>query len=416
MWSVTTSMARRGRCAMSEGKTFEMDAPTELELMELKAGVSLFDYQREFLDALVQQTKQRALLFYKTGAGKSLTALLGIVALGHYTCTVIAPPSTHQQWETLGERLGLEVTTMSHARFRMKETLLSRTQPVIADEFHLFGGQGGKGWKKMDRLAQHLQAPLLLLSATPNYNDAERCYCIQHVLDPLSCRGGFLQFIYQHCETEQNPFGMEPKVLGFLHHKDAAEYLSSLPGVYYLPDDLVYKINDIPYAEDLDPELITYGYDRRRHRMVASIIEMAHTARLQGLVRADGYLRQAVLDKVNKIKERPLLIYANHSTVAEAVARTFNRDSQVYSLVTGSTTKIVKDRILREFKQGHVPVLIGTATLATGTDGLDRVCDTLLILDDTDDDALRRQLIGRIMPRGDYVSVADKQVFRLVPT
>jgi hypothetical protein len=54
--------------------------------------------------------------------------------------------------------------------------------------------------------------------------------------------------------------------------------------------------------------------------------------------------------------------------------------------------------------------------LATGTDGLDRVCDTLVILDDTDDDALRRQLIGRIMPRGDYVSIADKQVFRFVPS
>ena len=43
------------------------------------------------------------------------------------------------------------------------------------------------------------------------------------------------------------------------------------------------------------------------------------------------------------------------------------------------------------------------------------MCDTLLILDDTDDDALRRQLIGRIMPRGDYVSIADKQIFRLLP-
>lgn len=60
-------------------------------------------------------------------------------------------------------------------------------------------------------------------------------------------------------------------------------------------------------------------------------------------------------------------------------------------------------------------VLIGTATLATGTDGLDRVCDTLLILDDTEDDSLRRQLIGRIMPRGDFVSTTAKQVIRLMP-
>jgi hypothetical protein len=60
-------------------------------------------------------------------------------------------------------------------------------------------------------------------------------------------------------------------------------------------------------------------------------------------------------------------------------------------------------------------MLIGTATLATGTDGLDKVCNTLFIVNDTDDDALRRQLIGRILPRGDSASTTAKQIFRLDP-
>jgi superfamily II DNA or RNA helicase len=395
----------------------EEAAPSTIELIELKAGAPLFDYQREFAESIVQQPDyQRALLFYKTGAGKSLTSLLGMLVLGFSECTVVAPPSTHQQWELLGQQLGIEVTAMSHAKFRMKTTKLSRHTPLIADEFHLFGGQKGVGWRKMDQLAKHLQAPLFLLSATPNYNDAERCYCIQHVLDPLSCRGGYLQFIYQNCSTEQNPFGMEPKVTGFLHHKDAASYLASLPGVYYIPDDLVYSIIDIPYREDLPFELWQYGYDRRRHRMVASIIEHSHTDRLQGLVDVDGLIHQRVMDEMHKIKSSgPVLIYANHSTIAEALARTFDRDQQQHLLITGATSKGMKDSILQQFRQGGSSVLIGTASLATGTDGLDRVCHTLVILDDTDDDALRRQLIGRIMPRGDYVSVADKQVFRFVP-
>ena len=85
-------------------------------------------------------------------------------------------------------------------------------------------------------------------------------------------------------------------------------------------------------------------------------------------------------------------------------------------MITGKTSKEVKDKILQEFRYGLHKVLIGTATLATGTDGLDRVCDTLVILDDTDDDALRRQLIGRILPRGDFVSTNDKRIIRFVPT
>ena len=146
---------------------------------------------------------------------------------------------------------------------------------MIADEFHLFGGQKGMGWKKMDSLARHLQAPLVLASATPNYNDAERCYCIQHVLDPLSCRGGYLQFIYQNCETEQNPFGMEPKVTGFLHYG-----CSRVPGLVCrgcTTCRTIWSYNDPGHPvqrRTCRTSSGRTGHDKRRHRMVASIIEM----------------------------------------------------------------------------------------------------------------------------------------------
>ena len=387
--------------------------------MDHPDSVELFDHQQDFLDELVKRpTPQRECIYFKTGAGKSLTAMLGMHTLGYTDVLVIAPPATHPQWVALGWQLDMKVEVMSHAKFRMKDTKLSRTQAVIADEFHMFGGQKGQGWRKLDTLAQHLKAPLFLLSATPNYNDAERCYCVQHILDPDSCRGGYLQFLYQNCTTEQNPFGMEPIVTGFQRYDSAAEYLASLEGVYYLPDDLVYQIHDVAYDEELDDALVTYGYNRRNHSMVASIMEARHTARYQGLVAEDGHLHKHVFSKVLGYvlkSDTPVLIYCNHATIAEALARSFDRARQRYAVVTGDTPKLTKHTIIHEFLAGHHDVLIGTATLATGTDGMDRVCNTLLILDDTDDDALRRQLIGRIMPRGDFVSIADKQVIRFTP-
>jgi hypothetical protein len=42
--------------------------------------------------------------------------------------------------------MGVAVTPMSHAKFRQNTTKVSRSVPIIADEFHLFGGQKGKGW------------------------------------------------------------------------------------------------------------------------------------------------------------------------------------------------------------------------------------------------------------------------------
>jgi hypothetical protein len=382
--------------------------------------LELFDHQKNFVEGVQDLPEPaRACLYFKTGAGKSRASLEGMKALGYTYVLVVSPPSTHKQWLDLGRSMGIGIVAISHAKFRMKDYQISRAVPIIMDEVHLLGGQKGKGWRKFDTASRHIKAPVFLLSATPNYNDAERCYCIVHVLSPNSHKGGYLQFIYQNCSTEQNPFGMEPKVTGFLKYKDAAEFLADQEGVFYLADDLVYTIDDVPYHEHLPAELTEFGYDRRQHKMIASIIEARHVARYQGLVAPNGLLHHDVWFKVRKVMaDNPvsLLIYVNHSTIAQALAYTMDHHRLKYAMVTGDTPGRTKADIIQEFNLGQHSVLIGTATLATGTDGMDRVCDTLLILDDTEDDSLRRQLIGRIMPRGDFVSTAAKQVVRLMPT
>lgn len=389
-----------------------------------QAGVTLFDHQKEFLDAVPQiASPMRSCLYHRTGAGKSFTSLAAMKLLGMEDTCVIAPPSTHKQWEALASVLGMDILTLSHAKFRMKGTKLSRWMPVIADEMHLFGGHKGQGWRKLDTLALHSQAPMIIMSATPNYNDVERCYCVQHILDPHGTKGGYLAFLYANCNTEANPFSMEPKVLGFRNHPDAASYLSSLPKVYYLPDERVVPITDLPYSPHLPAELTTYSYNRRDHRMMASRIEQIHAARLQGLITEHGLLRLPVQDEVQKVLNyadhnvsgRSVLIYANHSTVARAISDTLHLVHVHHELVTGTTSKAAKEEAIANFIRKRTRILVGTATLATGTDGMDRVCNTLLIVDDTDDDALRQQLIGRILPRGEFTSLAGKEVFRLIP-
>lgn len=378
----------------------------------------LFAHQKAFLDEVENLgSPMRACLYFKTGSGKSLTALLGMKKLGYTEALVIAPPSTHKTWQALGKTHDMDLTTMSHAKFRMPRTKLKRTVPVIADEFHMFGGQTGQGWRKLDRMAAGLEAPLLLLSATPNYNDVERVYCVQHVLDPASCRGGYLQFLYKHCLTEQDPFSQTPKVVGLHNYPDAAAFLADLPKVFYLEDDLVYSIEDVEYTVKLPEELFDYRYDRRNHRMVASDIEMRHTIRYQGLVDENGRIYRHVMDDLrDRMVEAAtsILVYCNHATIAVALSRSMDKEMIMHDLVTGTTTKSVKQERIDRFL-AHGGVLIGTATLATGTDGMDKVCDMLIILDDTDDDALRRQLIGRIMPRGGTTS-SVKKVLRYVPS
>jgi superfamily II DNA or RNA helicase len=392
-----------------------------IDELQRMAGFEFFAYQTAAIEAAQAQSPARArlCLYYKTGAGKTVTGLACVSSWGYDQCLVITPPATFDAWQEWGKNFGITVTCISHARFRMKTTKLSRTTPVIADEFHLFGGHGGKGWQKLDTLGRHLQAPLVLMSATPNYNDAERVYCIQHVLDPNSCKGGYLEFIYAHCNTQQNPFGMQPLVdddQPFRNFKDAAEYLASLPLVEYLPDDLVYKIHDLPVMARVPLALHQYGLNARKGRIIASDIERRHALVDHGLIEDDGRVVNEVerwITYVMTTTGTPVLIFAQHSSVAEAVHKTMPKRTRV-GLVTGKTPAHKKKVLIDHFRAGMLDVLIGTATLATGTDGLDKVCDRLLIVDDTEDDALRRQLVGRIMPRGASSNLADKQVFRLV--
>ena len=392
-------------------------------IMDLEARLGL-EFQLHQVQSLAaasvqDRPRQRRTLFFKTGAGKTLTALALMAVWGEKQALVVAPPSTHAGWREWGLKVGVAVDAISHAKFRMKTYQLSRTMPIIVDEFHMLGGHGAQGWKKMDRLAAGLQAPMLLLSATPNYNDAERVYCVQHVMDPTSCRGGYVQFLYTHCITQENPFSPgTPDVTGFKNYASAIEYLVALPNVDYLEDDLVYTIVDTEYKEVMPPEYEEFGLNIRKRRMIASRIEDTHIRRYQGLVGEDGRARNFVNEKIKDLyvsADGPLLVYANHASVAKGVIEVISEWSPRTAVITGATSKSDKEEILRLFNRGQINILVGTASLATGTDGMDKVCNMMLIVDDTDDPSLRRQLIGRIMPRGLDTDATGKQVHRLIP-
>lgn len=396
----------------------------DLHLIATRLDIGFFDYQMEFFkDWMSQETlSKRACLYYRTGAGKSLTALTALVLDGWSEALVVAPPSTQTSWYELADTLGIRITVISHAKFRQKNYQLSRTTPVIADEFHMFGGHKGMGWKKLEKLSQHLAAPLILCSATPNYNDAERCYCVQRLLDPVSTKGGYLAFLYQHCDLEPNPFGREPLVSGFTHYADAAEFLAALPHVYHVPDDVEYEIVDIEYPANIPDEFERYGLFAPGHRIVASQMEARwRRAELERLnyVNDVAYCRQDVWDLLEQISGEattPLLIFSASSLVARRIFAHAQARSAKARLITGGTHGDDRDVALEMFKRGELDALIGTTALATGTDGLDKVCDYLVIVHDTDDPSLRRQIIGRILPRGEDTDASNKHIYRLLPT
>lgn len=393
----------------------------DFEKIEQLLGKALFDHQRAALDfwESARLVEDRLCLYYKTGSGKTLTSLLCMWARvqGQETVLVVAPPSTHMSWAAAAAVLGMEVECVSHAKFRQQAFKVQRTTPIIIDEFHMLGGYQAQGWKKLERISRGLQAPLIICSATPNYNDVERCYCVQKIVDPDSTRGGYLEFLYQHCETRQSPFSMTPEVVGFRSQQSAAEFLAAMRNVLHVPDDVDYTVQDVPLPRQMSLEFDEYGLSPFGPRLMASQIEARHTERRFNLVDTNDQFRQSVYDELSRLvgdlPPTKVLMFCNSSRIAEALHQCLCSNGVPAGIITGKDSKKVKEKELHRFISGDMEVLVGTASIATGTDGIDKVSDLLILVDDTDDESLRRQIIGRILPRGADTDASKKVIYRL---
>lgn len=362
--------------------------------------------------------RQRFCVYYPTGKGKTMTMMTLLALRGYAEALIITPPTVAGDWHEAGRRLGIETTTMSHAKFRMKDTRVSRQVPVIVDEFHLLGGHTADGWTKFDKLAEVLKAPVIIGSATPSYNDAERVYCIAHVLDPWGNRGGFLSWLYTHCTIAHNPHSATPFVTGFHKYDGAPEFLSAMENVVYLPDEAPDILQDLHMGMDLPDEFERFNLDRSRGRIMASSMEIRQRTRyLQIVNTATNRPHDHVYDMLGQIAgeaTKPILVFTARATVGKALASSLADNKVAYGYVDGSTSPKRKEQTISAFRDGDLDILVGTASIATGTDGLDKVADVLVILDDTDDASLRRQLVGRVLPRGTDPDYTGKVAYRFM--
>lgn len=393
----------------------------DLSEYERAFGISSFyDHQVEAFEEILKQDRKAACLYYPTGKGKTKTALVTQHLLGQREVLVIAPPSTHQDWVAEGRLIGMTVTCISHAKFRQPNyNVPNKDTAIIVDEFHLLGNRTSDGWTKFDRrIAPHLHAPFIICSATPSYNEVGRVYCVHHVLDPEAAKGGFAAYQLEHCLLEVAYRGL-PKCVGFKEHANAAEFLASLPGVYYMDDTAQFTIKDTHIFADIPSEWRTHNFDSRTGLMMHSLMTRRVSWQKLHYLNDTGGL---AFDVVRFLEDNippgePTLIYCDKTSIAEPVADYLQcRRQEVLThveLLTGKTSAKRKDEIISNFRAGRIGQLVATATLATGTDGLDKVCNTMLIVQDTQDDSLRRQLIGRILPRGDNANT-NQQFHRLL--
>ena len=384
-------------------------------------GISWFDYQLEAFETYLAQANRRVCLFFRTGAGKTLTALGCLSLEGFKQALVIAPPRIHSQWLRVGESLGMELTMVSHQKFYRKNFEVPHL-PIVVDEFHLLGGIKGLGWKKLRANTDKRRDPIIIMSATPFWNGAERVFCAERIVRGY---GTYRTFLYQECLLEEDRFSVLPKVVGFKDYPKlpvtyaAAKWMEDQEWTSYLPDTRDIDIHEVEYPGFSPPLLDSHGLSVRDGRIMASLMEEKHVRTRANLMTADGTMRAEVMEQITKLLDKdhgPTLLYCNSSRIAGALAKSLRESGENVELLTGAAPGSKADAIIEMFRTGHLRLLVGTATMRTGTDGFDKACDTLILVDDTEDDAAREQLIGRILPRGVEAPIDSKRVWRLVAT
>jgi len=359
----------------------------------------------------------RMLIFFPTGKGKTKTGLALLAARGITKAVVIAPLKVQDDWKRDAAVLGISVRVDTVEKFRLNATQYQKGVPIVVDEAHKLGGHTAIGWKKLNRMAVTLGAPIILMSATPNYNDEERVFCMTAIMDEQPNRN-FLQWVIDNCITKPNYFSKIPDVLGFKGYDGALDFLVQQPWTAFIEDDATWKAVKFKLPAQTDTVFEDYGYDAVTHRIMNSDMEKRHRRVNKAFIDDRGMIRDDIWDEVLAVawgytNYNQWLIFCNHKTVAEALYKTFQVHMHDETwLITGATKEDEVERSKQAFIRSDRGVLIGTSTLAEGVDGLDKTCQALLILDDiVGDPSKRRQLIGRILPRG-----ADDKIERLVVT
>src|SRR5690606_22225758 len=120
----------------------------------------------------------------------------------------------------------------------------------------------------------------------------------------------------------------------------AEKYLSQLPKVHYVPDMVQYQIEDHDAVQRTPRGFFQFGYHPRKQKLIASQIEQAHAIVDYTLIDDDGLLGPHISEWILKLvgeSPLPVLVFANHATVADAAARTLMStfSPPVVGLVTG---------------------------------------------------------------------------------
>ena len=391
--------------------------------------------------------QNRLLLGDEMGLGKSLQALLCILAGQYQKILIVCPAVVKVNWANEVEKWTELTPSVVYGRSGDYETgdvtivnydlLQHRLDAlceddydcVVFDECHNLKSQKAERTKAAKRLAKWPTVQgIIAMSGTPILNRPEEIFTTLNMLKPSTFPDYFL-FGKKYCAAIHNGYGWD---FGGASNIETSDDGVTVPLNHLLKDVMLRRTMDDPRLSSQMPDLLEtvleVEVDRTQydeayntcmdqleyHRTTGSgsippglllniLTELRHSA---GNAKVDVAANWAI--DYYEQTGKPLVIFAHHINVVERIATRLSLKAQC-GLITGSTQDKERQKIISGFQEGHVQFLIcSTLAMKEGVN-LD-TADTTLFVERQWVPAHEKQAAARVRRLTQESSVCHKVV------
>jgi SWI/SNF-related matrix-associated actin-dependent regulator 1 of chromatin subfamily A len=389
--------------------------------------------------------QERLLLGDEMGLGKSLQALLCVLA-GQYERTLIVCPSVVKvnwanevdKWTDLDssiiygrqgeyERASVTIVNYDLLPHRLEELLEHDFQCVVFDECHNLKNKKAQRTQAALKLAQWPTVKGIIgMSGTPILNRPEEAFTVLNILKPTSFPDYFL-FGKKYCAAIHNGYGWD---FGGASNIETSEDGVTVPLNHLLKDVMLRRSMDDPRLSSQMPDLLEtvleveidrMAYDEAYNTCMDSLeyyrttgsgsippglllnilTELRHAAGRAKIKVANQWMRD-YYEQTGK----PLVVFAHHKDVVEKL---WNQNLRHGEMIAGSTPDKQRQTIIKSFQEGKRPFLIcSTLAMKEGVN-LD-AADTTLFVERQWVPAHEKQAAARVRRLTQESSVCHKVV------
>lgn len=347
-------------------------------------------------------SRERALLSFVPGLGKSATAIVAADVLKAKRILVVAPLtllptwgreikmwSTNPEQVTVGEKgwkLGPRWTIANPEKLRAKhgkKLMLKQWDLLILDESILYKNRKAKRTEQVAELAGKTPR-VWMLSGAPVAAYADDLYGQLNILKP-QLFSSYWRFVAQWCQTRLTPWSTE--IVGNKRPEALRRYLRDLmlsrtpedvPGL--LPDTLFETVKvtlnktQEKLVEQIKHELEWVDDEGETNVITAKVTEILRLSQAVSCPRGigiedDGAKVETTLALLKEeVAQLPALVWVHYRETGEMLQRRLQEKGYLVGLIHGGVSNSGREDILERFQSGELNVLV--MQIQTGKFGL----------------------------------------------